>query len=465
MNSTSIAISQSMTALCIVTQDLPLGTNLALLHFLWMQISGALLPSRGALFPALQAIGLTPAEVRRAWSAFRYGAWEISDPLSVWASYVTQPGQWQEHTYEGYRPKAIDLTAYWRPTLRGLKSQHYYPPAGKARPAVVMGLACRVGSINGQRVALITDLVRADVGTASETALRTDLLRRVAQTLAPDEMPVLDAGFKIRELQAAKLSRYTVRLAVNFTARRNRLPPSEGGRPPEYGERVRPLARVRNGKTIAATSPDRVETWMEEGLPFRAEFWDNLVLPDVKVRPDNPTFCIVALYDPRFRHPWLLACPLRLTGASLRGLYRDRWPVEQIPVAGKQMLGGARQFVFAPESCQRLPELTLFAGSLVTYLATTLPAVPTGFWDRCPKPTPGRLRRVLAQAPFPKSYPLPSQLRKRKVACDHLPKGILGHRREKHGALAQAYGQASISRPTMPFPSRSNGFGKFQLGR
>ena len=436
MISTSIAVSQSMAALCIVTQDLPLGTNLALLHFLWMQISGALLPSRGALFPALQAIGLSPAEVRRAWSAFRYGAWAIDGPLSAWVRYVTGQGQWQEHTYEGYRPKAIDLTAYWRPKLHGLKSKHYYPPAGKALPAVVLGMACRVGSVTGQRVALITDLVRADLSTASETALRTALLRQVAQTLAEDEMPVLDAGFKIRELQAAQLSRYTVRLAMNFTARRNRLPPSQGGRPPEYGEVVRPLARVRSGKLIAATRPDRIETWMEAGLQFRAEFWDDLVLPDVKVRPENLTFCVVALHDPRFRHPWLLACPIHLTGASLRGLYRDRWPVEQIPVAAKQMLGGARQFVFAPESCQRLPELNLFAGAVTTYLAATLPAVPTGFWDRCPKPTPGRLRRVLARTPFPKSYPLPSRLRKREVVCGHLPKGILGHRREKQATLA-----------------------------
>jgi hypothetical protein len=115
----------------------------------------------------------------------------------------------------------------------------------------------------------------------------------------------------------------------------------------------------------------------------------------------------------------------------LRGLYRDRWPVEQVPVAGKQMLGGARQFVFAPESCQRLPELNLLAGTLVTYLAATLPAVPTGFWDRNPKPTPGRLRRLLARVHFPESYPLPEQLRKKDSVSAHLLKGILGHRRTK----------------------------------
>ena len=60
----------------------------------------------------------------------------------------------------------------------------------------------------------------------------------------------------------------------------------------------------------------------------------------------------------------------------MRGLYRDRWPIEQVPLAAKQMLGAARQFVFAPESVQRLPELTLFVGSMLSYLAATLPAAP-----------------------------------------------------------------------------------------
>ena len=124
-----------------------------------------------------------------------------------------------------------------------------------------------------------------------------------------------------------------------------------------------------------------------------------LVLPDVKVHPDNETFTAAAIYDPRFQEPWLLACPLLLSGAALRGLYRDRWPVEQVPLAAKQMLGGARQFVSAPESSQRLAELNLLAGAIITYLAATLPAVPTGFWDRQPKPTPGRLRRLLAETP------------------------------------------------------------------
>lgn len=71
-------------------------------------------------------------------------------------------GQGQEHQHAGYRPKAVDLTAYWRPALRGLKTKHYCSPAGKALPAVVLGIIVRVGSVNEQRAALITDLVRTD---------------------------------------------------------------------------------------------------------------------------------------------------------------------------------------------------------------------------------------------------------------------------------------------------------------
>jgi len=266
-----------MKALCAVTEELPIGTNLGLLRFLWMQISGSLLPSRGAIFPALQAIGLQPAPTRRAWAAFRYGAWQIDDLLVTWEDYVVKQGQWQEHQYDGYRPKAVDFTAYWRPKLHGLKTKHYYPPAGKALPAVVLAIAARVGSINGQRGALITDLVRVDPDDPSESSLQTRVLRQIAKTLDEDEIPVFDAGFKPSKLQEAGLPRYLVRLAVNFTARRNVLPAYKGrGCRPKYGKLVRPLARKgRKGNIIPATPPDRMETWTEGDIEFRAEFWDN----------------------------------------------------------------------------------------------------------------------------------------------------------------------------------------------
>ena len=95
----------------------------------------------------------------------------------------------------------------------------------------------------------------------------------------------------------------------------------------------------------------------------------------------------------------------------------------------KQMLGAARQFVHADETCQRFPELALLAGAVLTYAAATSPAIPTGSWDRQPQRTPGRLRRLLAQAVFPTEFPFPARLRAKMAVTDHLPKGFWGQRR------------------------------------
>jgi len=56
----------TISVLVALLQSLPVGTNLALLQFMWMMVSGALLPNRGAIFPALKATGLSDAAIRRA---------------------------------------------------------------------------------------------------------------------------------------------------------------------------------------------------------------------------------------------------------------------------------------------------------------------------------------------------------------------------------------------------------------
>ena len=400
-------------------------------------MSGALHHSRGALFPALKSIGLSDEETRRAWAALRYGTWQTEELLEAWMKYVAEQGEWQASRYGGYYTKAVDVTAYWRPTLKGLKSKHYRQEADKALPAVVFGLVGRVGRVGQQRLALLTDLVRVDLKNPSKTACQNKLLQQVAENLAVDEMPVLDAGFKLQAVIQAGLKRFVVRLAKNFTARRNFLPEYEFGRPAEYGDIVRPLARSYDGKLIPATPPDRVETWQQHELELRAEFWDELVLAECKPSAENQTFTVVAIYDPCFENPWLLACPLQLSGADFWGCYQDRWPIEQLPLAAKHMVGAHRQFVFAKACCYRLPELSLLAGSMLTYLAATLPPIPTGFWDRQPKSTPGRLRRWLGRTTFSDLRPVSKgRIRKKSSLTAHLPKGILGHRRSKQPALA-----------------------------
>jgi len=185
---------------------------------------------------------------------------------------------------------------------------------------------------------------------------------------------VTDHGFPLAQLQEAGITRYVSRGATNITARRAWLPAYSGkGRRPRKGAVVRPLPRPYKGRTLPATPADRCETW-QGGTPeapclVRAQFWDHLVLTNAA--PGAPTFTTVVIHDPRFAESLLLNTPLPLSGAQGQAMYQGRWPVEGLPLWAKQMLGAVRQFVFAPASCQRLPELALLAGSILAYTAAT----------------------------------------------------------------------------------------------
>lgn len=424
-------INHTITVLSHLVEGLPVGTNLALFQFMWMLVSGALLPNRGAMFPALKSIGLSDAETRRAWVAFRKGVWQIAILLRLWQEYVTGLEGWQLHSYEGYRPVTVDVTAFWRPALQNCPSQHYHPAANRALPAVIFGIVGQVGELNGQRIALPRAFERVHPQDPSEKRLWEALLKQVKKGLADHEIAVLDAGMKVSHLQEAEIECYVLRLAKNFTARRNFLPRhGKQGRKPRYGALVRPLPRTHKGKMLAATAPDEMVAWQENGNTLQAEIWRNLVLNKTAPSKTNKVFDVYLIHDPDFDAPWLLATPVKLQATSVRAIYRDRWPVEQIPLSAKQMVGAHRQFVHAEESVQRLPELALLAGSILSFLSATVPATPTGFWDRQPKRTPGRLRRTLMGKPFPKDHPLAVQLRKKASVTAHLPKGILAHRRK-----------------------------------
>jgi hypothetical protein len=417
-----------------VIAGVPIGTNLGLFPLLWMLLSGRLLQSRGAVIPGLADFGLSEAAVRRAWAALAYGRWRIALLLSAWQQMVQDDGHWHAHRHGGYRPVACDLVGFWRPRLQEGPTKHYGAQAGKALPAISFGIAARIGAVGPQRLALPCLLVRAEADEPGESALQQRLLPQPQALLAPDEALVTDRGFPLAQLHATKIERYVSRGPSNFTARRACLPAYRGkGRRPTKGHLVRPLPRTYTGRTLAATPPDRRETW-QGGTPaepcmISAQFWDNLVRPDAPL--GAPTFTWVVLHDPRFAHPLVLNTPLPLSGAQAQAMYRDRWPVEGLPLWAKQMLGAARQCVFAPTSRQRWPELALLAGSVLAYTAATQPALPTGFWDRAPQPTSGRLRRVLAQVHFQDLPALPQQLRIKQSPTAHLPKGVCGHRRQK----------------------------------
>ena len=422
------AVYRIVALLCTLVVSLPIGTNLGMVHLLWMLVSGQLLATRGAVIPALSACGLSARAVRRAWAALGQGNWTMDGLLARWQALVATEGRWQAHTHGGYHPVGVDVTGFWRPQLQGCPTRHFHAEAGKALPAILVGLIGRVGSVGGQRLALPLAFVRADPADPRRSTHDRLLVRAAVAQCAADDALALDAGFDLALLQEEGATRFVVRCAKNRTFRRATPPAYRGrGRKPTRGVLVRPLARHYKGRTLAATPPGRTQTWQDDGVTLHAQIWDDLVLSDAA--PGAPTFAVVAVHDPRYRDPLLLASPLGVSAQTLHALYRDRWAVEQLPLAAKQMLGAARAFVHAPETCQRLPALALLAGAILSYSAASSPAIPTGFWDHRPQPTPGRLRRALARCPFPQDVPLPARLRIKAALTAHLPTGFWGQRR------------------------------------
>jgi hypothetical protein len=248
--------------------------------------------------------------------------------------------------------------------------------------------------------------------------------------LQPEAVLVVDAGCGVAALLTGGVPRLVARVARNVTARRHGLPAYKGrGRCPVYGERVRPVPRTHKGQTLVAPPPEATAQWVVAGRTVQAQGWDNLVLSTSQ--PGAPAFRCAVLHAPRDQEPLVVATNVPVSASARWCLYRDRWPSEPGPLAAKQMRGAHRAVVCGGESRHRLPEVALLAGNILASVAATSAAVATGFWDRCCRPTCGRLRRVLLRVDF-SEIPVPAgSLRKKASVTAHVLTGVQGHRRQK----------------------------------
>lgn len=203
--------------------SVPVGTNLGLCHTLFALMSGRFLAARGAVFPALHALGLAPDAVRRACAALRDGRFHTAELLADWQRAVSAEAHFVPHAFGGYCPVACDLTGFRRPQLRGHLGKHYGATAGKALPAVVVGIAAAVGQVGSSRLALPRLLVRWEEGETRAAQRQTRLVEQAGKTLSEKEVAVFDAGFGLAQVRALT-PRFVVRLAKNATLRRNVLP-------------------------------------------------------------------------------------------------------------------------------------------------------------------------------------------------------------------------------------------------
>jgi hypothetical protein len=151
-----------------VVQGGPVGTHLGLFHLLWMLLSGRLLRSRGAVIPGRAALGLAEKAVRRAWAALAYGKWHAAQLLEAWGHLVQEEQAFHAHQYGGYRPVACDLVGFFRPRLQDRPTTHYSSAAGKAFPALPLGIAARMGTVGTQRLAVPCLLVQSEATDTSE---------------------------------------------------------------------------------------------------------------------------------------------------------------------------------------------------------------------------------------------------------------------------------------------------------
>lgn len=425
----------------------PKGTDLGLCDLVSAMLSGYFIEAGGAVTPAVEAFlrqklsdeQEIAGRTRRAAKALTYGSYNIQELLDQVSEIVKGEGRWTPITAQGYRVKAVDFTAYRRAAVKQLKAKAYVSDTGKAVEAVPIGMIASIGEVDGQRIALLDKAVETKLDVNDSEGHKKQLYQQVKKGLAADEIAVFDAGFSLVAAVAAGIMRCVIRLAKNVTFGKTagEIPErtsAKGPAPSQYqAEIVRPLARQHGDNLLPATAADEIRTVTgADGVQIEVHIWQKLYFLERQLKQvtnknkkhklRHTALKVIALHHPQYDDPLLLGTPLlELEPHAARNVYVSRWPVEGLPQTGKYILsgGGGTYYLHHPIAMQRLPILTLTFGSLLKYLAAILPPFRTGFWDRAPKPTYGRLLRHFKKV----GIDLSEQLFKKASSTDHLPVG------------------------------------------
>ena len=200
----STASKVTIQALEYVVKTLPVGTNLALLYVLWALLSGAFLSSRGALFPALLALGLSAGQIRRSSQAVRAGAWSSDELVIRWRAWVVAHSSWQPHSYAGYQPLAVDITAFWRPRLQGWLGKFFNHVANRAITGIGFALVVQVGHTGAQRLPLLKQMICAQQATCSEQQFKARCSNRLASAWGPSKCSCMMPALRLPTCRAPR---------------------------------------------------------------------------------------------------------------------------------------------------------------------------------------------------------------------------------------------------------------------
>lgn len=424
----------------------PKGTALGLCDLINAMFSGYFIESGGAVMPAVEAYLRQEVEdeeeraarSRRAAKSLTYGSYNLKELIDKLREIVEEEGNLKPIIVQGYRVVPVDFTAYRRAAVEKLESTAYFSDTNRAVSAVPIGMIATVGEVNGQRIALLKNVVVTDVKTNDSVADKKELYRLVEGCLEEGEISVFDAGFKLVEAAEAGIEQCVIRLATNCTFGKTsgEIPErtsAKGPTPTQYkAEIVRPLERTHGENTIPADPADEICTTIDElGREIEVHIWKKLYFLERHLKKVTESkkddlrkmpIKVMAIHNPAYENPLLIGTfVLSLESAAGYKIYGSRWPIEGLPQTGKYILsgGGGTHYVHHPIAMQRLPTLSLIFGSLLKYVAATLPPFRTGFWDRKLKPTYGRLLRHLRKV----GISLSEQLFKKDSVTAHLPVG------------------------------------------
>jgi len=376
---------------------------------------------------------------RRAAKAVSNGAYSLMEMTTTLHKYLTKQPYFETTTIQGYSIVPVDFVAYQRPTAKSIQTKSYSSKHGKAIPAIPFGVVATQGVVRGQRVAIPRGISFPDTNKNDVIEQKKHIYEEIVRCTTNKDIVVCDAGFSLADAISVGVINPVIRLATNktFGATQGKIPErrSNRGKAPtkHKAEIVRPLARKHKDHLIEATPPSytteftnndeciiKIEVW--ENVYFLESHLDNLN-EECKEKLRSIPLVVIAVYHPDYENPILLGTPMQeITPENLYRTYTNRWPIEGIPQVGKRILsgGGGRHFTHCRNSNFRIPVFSMLVGVILKVMAAHSPPVSTGFWDKKPKPTFGRLLKQLKKV----GIQLSTKLFKKKSQTKHLPIGF-----------------------------------------
>jgi len=179
--------------------------------------------------PGLATLGLPRRPCGRAWAALAYGKWHAAQFTGGLEQLVRRNRSFTPTSLGLSSRWPVTLVGFFRPRLQNCATKHDSSAAGKALPAIPLGIAARVGTVGTPRLAVPCLLVRSEPTDTRENR-RTDAACSNGLTSSwQTTKPWSAIGGFPSDAPRSRDARYGRPRSRHFTARRAALPAYQGG--------------------------------------------------------------------------------------------------------------------------------------------------------------------------------------------------------------------------------------------